>query len=271
MDPHDQTVISPAPANALSTTVRVGGQRVQLTVRLARPEDVPRIREICYATAFLGRPANEWIDANFALYTDFWLGYYLKHERENIYVAEIGGKIVGYLTGCYDSRRQHRYMHSGFILDMLKGFMCFKYRIGRKTIALLWRLARDGIRHGYPRIPWSDYPVHTHYNIADGYRGAGILFSLWRPFIRRGYEMGLRRVHGLLVLTEAELKTSYAGLIRVFDARPTTAYANADPRPLFLASVILDLQQSDPRFRRKWKMAMDTTDRQLDRSVPNAS
>lgn len=271
MDPHDQTVTAPAPATAHSTTVRVGGRRVQLTVRPARPDDEPCIRAICYDTGFLGRPVSEWIDANPALYTDFWLGYYLKYEKENIYVAEIEGTVIGYLTGCYDTSRQHRYMHTRFIFDLLKGFFTFKYRFGRKTVALLWRLACDSIRYGYPRIPWSEYPVHMHYNIAAGYRGAGILFALWRPFVQHGYDMGFRRDHGLLVMTEAELKTQYAGLVKVFDVKRTTAFANADQRPLFLVSVIFDLEQSDPRFLRKWKMAMDATDRHFDVGGAHAS
>jgi hypothetical protein len=250
---HHQTVKGPSPIEPRPVTVKIGYRDVNLIIRPFRPADEPRLRELCYATGFFGKPATLWIDTNMALFTDIWMAYYFQCEPDGIVVAEHEGQAIGYLLGCHDARHKQRFMLTRFPFYFLKRFITGKYRFGHKTMALLFRLLRDRFRYGFPRIPWREYPANCHYNIAEEFRGAGLLFALLRPFAQRIYGLGMPRCHGLLVLTKAEIKKRYFGIAEVIDYRRTTVFANADTRELFIMSAVAEIGRGDRSF---WDMLL---------------
>jgi len=254
MDNHHQTVNSYPPMTPHPVAVRIGDRDVSLIIRPFRPDDESRLREICYATGFFGNPVTGWIDTNMALFTDIWMAYYLQCEPDAIIVAEHAGQVVGYLLSCYDMHCKQRFMYTRFPIYFIKRLFTGKYRFGCKTIALLFRLFRDKLQYGFPRIPWREYPASCHYNIIEGFRGAGIFFALMRPFAQRGcLGLGVTRAHGLMVLTRTEIKKRYFGIAEVVDYRRTTAFANADPRELYIVSAIADSAKGDQSF---WNMLL---------------
>ena len=69
-----------------------------IKIRLFNKNDEEKVREIAWDTAFLGKPFQLLDDKK--LITDFLVSYYMKHEKDMLYVAESNDKIVGYLTVC---------------------------------------------------------------------------------------------------------------------------------------------------------------------------
>jgi hypothetical protein len=75
-----------------------------MQIRPYRAEDRARVREIAYATGYMGEsPAWYWRDAE--SFAEIWTGWYTDHEPESTFVADDGGDVVGYLAGCVDTAR----------------------------------------------------------------------------------------------------------------------------------------------------------------------
>jgi hypothetical protein len=221
-----------------------------LKVRLFRPDDEERLRAICYETGFFGRPVTEWIDANQPLFTDIWLYYYLHCEPESTFVVEYRGRVVGYLTGCVDDRRQKRFMRTGFVVYFLKSWLSGRYRMGWRTMAMLGRMARDAVVYGFPRKP-PDCHSHSHLNVSGGHRGLQLLcgVKLHQAWFARLWTRGHVRTGSLLAMSREDLdKRRLRSIVAVYDKRRTTIYRNADPRELYIATV--EANETQPHWQR---------------------
>lgn len=146
---------------------------VDFVVRSYRPTDREAVRHICCETGHLGDP----IDAYFGdreVFADLVTSYYTDREPEWIFVAEIKGKVVGYLTGCPDTRRY------------LREFPRLLGRVGAKALARgillrkstaprVARLLSDAALER-PRLGWygDAMPAHFHVDLLPEARGAGI-------------------------------------------------------------------------------------------------
>lgn len=135
------------------------------------PSDLPRFREIFFLTSHR---------KNFASATDRdqfferWTGYYLRSEPESIFVArDEAGTLVGYLTGCKDTRLAPGQMNS------------------------MWEDL-------YVR-----FPAHFHINCHPENQGLGIGSRLLERFTQALKEEGLGGVF-LVTDPEAENKRFYS-------------------------------------------------------------
>src|SRR5262245_28851887 len=73
-----------------------------LIIRPYRPSDRERVREIAFATGYMGEPPDfYWRDAE--SFAEVWTAWYTDHEPESSFVAEQDHEVVGYLVGCLDS------------------------------------------------------------------------------------------------------------------------------------------------------------------------
>jgi hypothetical protein len=103
-----------------------------VTVRPYEPRDREAVREICRSTGMKGDPTFRFFeDAEVlvAIYAD----YYLEHEAENCFVAEVDGKVVV----VYLEKRNYR-------LAAVKRFTLWDRPTGKKWCARL--LVRDADR-----------------------------------------------------------------------------------------------------------------------------
>jgi len=221
-----------------------------LVIRRFRNADESCIRDICYATGFLGNPVDRWIDANKPLFTDFWLEYYLRREPESLLVAEVDGRVVGYLTGCTDPRKRARYMGLPFLLHVTRSLLQGRYRAGRKTAAVLLRLVRDLLTAGLPRRPGPGYGAHMHYNVVPELRTArhGCGVKLAAAFCRVLLERGIPGFHGFMILPSHRIGRRYRSLGRIHDARKCRLFEAVCDEDLFLASMAFDVSEIVRRY-----------------------
>ena len=135
------------------------------------------VRELCCRTGDNGDPIapERW-----ELFAKIWIEPYEKLLPEWTYVAESGASIVGYLTGCPDSRKFFRRIrwHATFPLLMAiagghsrrtPGASEFLKRAVGLRESVEGRFSRS-LRHTVALA----YPAHLHINIDAGFRRMGV-------------------------------------------------------------------------------------------------
>lgn len=76
----------------------------KVIIRSFTSKDRQAVRTICADTADMGEPVENFFPHRESI-TDLLCGYYTDYEPESIVVAEVEGKVVGYVLGSLDNRR----------------------------------------------------------------------------------------------------------------------------------------------------------------------
>lgn len=166
-----------------------------LTIRPYEPGDRAAVRQICCDTADKGEPVERFFPDR-ELFADLVTRYYTDFEPSSSWVADRGGKVVGYLNGCLNTRRYQGTLFWCIIpAVLLQG-------IGRGTLLhrQTWKLLLDGfgtwLRGGFrSSISLEGYPAHLHINVRREFRGHRIGERLIRQFIEQAWRAGLKGVH----------------------------------------------------------------------------
>ena len=164
----------------------------EFEIRAYAPGDREAIRRICFETGYMGEPID-WIWRDRETFADLITRYYTDREPESIFVATRGQQVVGYLTGCVDSRRTRgaavaeirRLLLRGGLLR--PGFGAFLARAVFDTVRD--RSLRDEALFD-PR-----WPAHLHIDFLPEGRGRGLgrrLMELWFARLR---SLGVPGVH----------------------------------------------------------------------------
>ena len=169
-----------------------------MQIRSYASGDCAALRQICCDTADRGGPVDHFFRARDVV-ADMLLRYYIEEEPGALWVAEMDGRVVGYLTGCLDGRRYQQAMHRRVVpTAVIKA-------IGHGALwqAQTWLFFRDGIitwlRGGLDhRVPMDRYPAHLHVNVQAGFRGAQIGRALMEQFFAQVRAAGLPGVHAVV-------------------------------------------------------------------------
>ena len=153
------------------------------------------VRQICCETADRGDPV-ERIFPDRELVADLVTRYYTDYEPRTSWVSEEAGGVIGYLTGCLDSRRYQRIMSWRIVPQAVLG------ALGRGVLVrpATWRVLNDALgtwqRGGLDRrIPLDRYPAHFHINLVRQARGQRVGKALVERFIERVHQQHLPGVH----------------------------------------------------------------------------
>ena len=164
-------------------------------IRPYQPSDRSAVRRICCETADRGEPVERFFSDR-ELFADALTRYYTDHEPRSLWVAEQAGHVVGYLTGCLDSRRYWRIM-----AWRVMPFACFTvlvrvtflqpqaWSLGWAAIQTWWR----GM--GYHRVALGVDAAHLHLNIEPACRGQGVGRHLVEQFLEQARQAGVAGVH----------------------------------------------------------------------------
>lgn len=141
-----------------------------IRIRAYRPSDRAAIRSLTHRVGYMGEPATfYWRDEE--SFADIWTAYYTDHEPESLFVATRDERVVGYLTGCVDSRAAPSPAQAVTRAALRKGLFL---RPG--TAGFLWRgLFDTHTQRGMPSGEVEDprWPAHLHINLAAEARGCG--------------------------------------------------------------------------------------------------
>lgn len=156
------------------------------------------IREICCRTGDNGHPiARERWD----FFPKIWIDPYEKLVPQWTYVALVRETIVGYLTGCPDSRKFSRSKAWRVTFPLLVRSVLGRYHatpgareFARRALGLGKRPQRSFPRSGRPSIP-DIYPAHLHVNVEAECRRMGIGRRLIEDYLVDLQKQGVPGVH----------------------------------------------------------------------------
>lgn len=133
----------------------------------------------------MGEPAD-WYWHHAESFAEIWTGYYTDREAESTFVAVRDGEIVGYLTGCVDSRVAPSPERS-----ITRAAVHHALFLRPGTARFLWRGLTDSLfQGGTPSGELTDrrWPSHLHINLVSEARGRGAgtaLMEAWFARLRR--------------------------------------------------------------------------------------
>ena len=166
-----------------------------VAIRLYEPRDREAIRQICCDTADGGEPVEAFFPDR-EVFADLLTLYYTDYEPSSTWVAERDGQVIGYLTGCLDTRRFLRVMAwrlvpRTFLKALVRGTLWHP-----QVVTLLSANLGGWLRGGFRREVslWS-YPAHLHVNLRKGNRGQKIGRQLLERFFQQVRDAGLNGVH----------------------------------------------------------------------------
>lgn len=175
----------------------------EIVVRPYRASDREPVRQICFATGYMGEPAD-WYWRDRESFADVWSGYYTDREPESALVVERRGSVSGYLLGCVDSARAPSPAAAIAAQARRRGLL---FRPG--TAGFLWRSIADLIRGPNPGpgvLRDARWPSHLHIDLLPEVRGRGAGAKLMEAFLRRLGEVGSPGCHlGTLAENQAAI------------------------------------------------------------------
>lgn len=205
-----------------------------------RPEDRDAIRNLCCETGFLGKPIDS-VFSDRKLFADYLTSYYTDWEPESVWVGEVDGEVVGYLTGC--KRWNFNRVWSLLIVPKLLGRVTFQLLRGRYD-------AKDRKFIGWILLKaWREAPVtpknagHFHFNARKEHRRLNMMRDLLVTLLDEMKKAGVPRIYGQMTTYEnkrSDQLFEYLGW-KVIDKKQVTKYADVLDRNIYLTTMIKEL------------------------------
>ena len=213
-------------------------------IRPFRRSDRSAVREICIATAWLGRPAGRHIPDEW-IWAEYWTRYFTDRQPQHAWVVErrADGRVVGYLTGTPDVRRFGRYVPfllPGIVLRVIRKRLLRRPVSRRAILCLLRSLAAGEMR--LPARVAQRYPAAFHMNLLPEARRRGLGARLFETFRDRMRCLGVGGIHAqTLSLNEPIQRFCRRAGFRLLAATALHAFRHTDPEPMHLLTWLLPL------------------------------
>jgi ribosomal protein S18 acetylase RimI-like enzyme len=216
-------------------------------IRPYHKTDRNKVRQLCCDTGFLGSPITPVFE-DCELFADFLTAYYTDWEPESCFVLEVDGEVKGYLLG---SRRPHLqqlyslYQNIGLVLRGLVRY--FRYNASSRRF-VFWIIA-----HGWREVPATPTrTAHFHINLLPEARNVASTRALMDAYLKYLHEHGEKRVYGQMVTFESrrgsKMFERYG--FRVMNRAEISKYRKLHPEPVFLSTVVKDLDENDQLYAR---------------------
>ncbi len=183
-------------------------------------------------TAFFGAPIEAYMEDR-RIFMDAFYAYYTDYEPQHAWVACANNQVVGFLTGCVDSKAHHRVFLSKILPAVVWKFLTGQYHPGPKTWQYV-RAAAGAARRG--EIAGADekrYPAHLHINLLPAWRGLGLGRGLMEAYLNQLSSLGVPAVHlQTTSLNAAACRLYEKAGFHLLDARPTRMYAHLVDGPV---------------------------------------
>lgn len=156
------------------------------------------IRDICCATGNAGNPIDK---VRWDFFSEQWVGPYQKILPGWTYVVLSGESVVGYLTGCPNTRRFAMFKKIFFDFVLVLKIIFGRFQSNNDTKRFLRRFFRieqgpedsfapETLLHVYKR-----YPAHLHMNLLSTARGKGAGRQLINAFAKDLQERKITGIH----------------------------------------------------------------------------
>jgi hypothetical protein len=214
-------------------------------IRKFQAADRARVRELCCETGFLGNPIDPVFEDR-ELFADYLSAYYTDWEPESAFVLLVNGEIRGYLLGSRHPFRQQLYNLYNNVALFLRGVIRYpRYSAASKKFV-----------HWVLRQAWREVPAsprrtaHFHVNLLAGARSVAQTRALMDSYLKYLSENGEKRVFGQMVVFEDRRGTKMFERygFRVLNKAEITKYRDIHPGPVYLCTVVKDLEENDQLY-----------------------
>jgi len=175
-------------------------------IRKYAKEDRQRVRDIAFETALMGEPASLFYEDRDML-ADILTLYFTDYEPESSFVADSGGRVVGYLTGAKDEKAFNRIFLSRIIPKTLVKAVTNGVLRKNAHIMFLFRLLGSFIKGEFIVPDFSKaYPAILHINLEKGFRGMGLgskLIAAYSDYLAR------EKVKGMHLFTMSDMASHF--------------------------------------------------------------
>ncbi len=170
----------------------------EIIIRPYEAKDRDAVCRLAWETADQGRPL---LPAAYdrEIVVDILTRYYIERAPHSLLVAESGAEVVGYLSGCPDTRDYEHFMRPRVIPSVVmrgigKGLLWQK-----ATWKIFWAAVATWRRGGF-RIKelLKTYPAHLHVNVCETFRGEKAGRRLVEEFLARLNVAGIKGVHAMV-------------------------------------------------------------------------
>ena len=211
-------------------------------IRKFQLADRARVRELCCETGFLGKPIDPVFEDR-ELFADYLTAYYTDWEPESAFVLLVNGEIRGYLLGSRRPLRQQIYNLYNNAALFLRGIFRYPRYHAASRKFVQWIL-----RQAWREVPASPRrTAHFHINLLADARSVANTRALMDSYLKYLHEKGERRVFGQMVVFEdrrgAKMFERYG--FKVLNRMEITKYRDVHPEPVYLCTVIKDLDAND--------------------------
>ena len=219
----------------------------QLEIRKFQPSDRARVRQLCCETGFLGNPIDPVFEDR-ELFADYLMAYYTDWEPQSSFVLLLDGEIKGYLLGSRFPLLQQVYNIYQNASIFLRGIMRYKRYNAASRAFVNWILS----------TAWREVPAaprrcaHFHINLLSEARNIATTRAIMDAYLHYLHENGEKRVYGQMVTFESrrgsKMFERYG--FRVINRAKISKYDNIHPEPVYLCTVVKDLEQNKQLYER---------------------
>ena len=210
-------------------------------IRRYEPHDREAVRYLCCETGFLGKTIDP-VFQDRELFADYLTRYYTGIEPESSFVLEQDGIVKGYLLGSYRPFRQQLFNFFNNLALFARGMAKYPFYNKPTRDFIGWIL-----RNSWKEVPTTPRRcAHFHFNMLPEAQGMANTGKLMNSYLDHLRSKGVRQVYGQVVTFEsrrgAKLFERYG--FQVLDRREITKYRKSHPEPVYLTTVLKEL---DPR------------------------
>jgi ribosomal protein S18 acetylase RimI-like enzyme len=162
-------------------------------VRLYRSEDRAAVLQIAADTGFFGAPVEAFMQDR-RMMQDVFVAYYIDREPEHLWVADVDGAVVGYISGSTGGAAA-TWGRGLTAAAAAMRLVTFRYDVNALTLRYFRRTAGAVLSGEYPHVDLRDYPAELHINLAEAARGLGLGRKLMQACLDQMSELGIPGIH----------------------------------------------------------------------------
>ncbi len=213
-----------------------------IEIRRFEKADRARVRELCCETGYLGTPIDPVFEDR-ELFADYLTAYYTDWEPQSSFVLRVDGDIRGYLLGSRFPLRQQIYNLYQNASLFLRGILRYPRYNAATRAFIKWVLS----------TAWREVPAaprrcaHFHINLLADARNVSTTRALMDTYLAYLHEQGEKRVYGQMVTFESRrgFKMFERYGFHVLNKSRITKYDKVYPEPVYLCTVVKDLDEND--------------------------
>ena len=159
---------------------------MNITIENPSKDDIRELEEICLLTSDSGKDGTH-LYSDRRLIGQIYLTPYVIYDPSCCFVAKKDNKCIGYIVGCYDSRKFYQYLNEIFLPSIRSEFT---KAITEKDINIV-----NMIKQGVEYEVYPDYLSHLHIDILPEGQGFGLGRRLIDTFTNNLKIHGYNGVH----------------------------------------------------------------------------